>query len=41
MVEALKMVADTFFRVLIRRGSFPECWRSANVTAIPQGAMRS
>ena len=26
------------FRRLIRRGSFPVCWRSANVTAIPKGA---
>ena len=26
------------FRGLIRRGSFPECWLSANVTAIPKGA---
>ena len=26
------------FRGLIRRGSFPECWWSANVTAIPKGA---
>ena len=25
------------FRRLIRLGSFPECWRSANVTAIPKG----
>ena len=39
------MVADIIapklsiiFRGLIRRGSFPECWRSANVTAIPKGA---
>ena len=24
---------------LIRRGSFPECWRSAKVTAIPKGAL--
>ena len=23
---------------LIHRGSFPECWQSANVTAIPKGA---
>ena len=26
------------FSRLIRLGSFPECWRSANVTAIPKGA---
>ena len=26
------------FRKLIRLGSFPECWRSAIVTAIPKGA---
>ena len=26
------------FRMLIRLGSFPECWRSANVTAILKGA---
>ena len=41
----LKMVEDIIamklsiiFRGLIRRGSFPECWPSANVTAIPKGA---
>ena len=41
----LKMVADIIipkisiiFHRLIRRGSFLECWRSANVTDIPQGA---
>ena len=40
----LKRVADIIvpklsiiFRMLIRVGSFPECWRSANVTAIPTG----
>ena len=40
----LKMVADIIalklnkiFRGLIRRGSFPECWLSANVNAIPKG----
>ena len=40
----LKMVADIIdpklsiiFCRLIRRGSFPECLRSANVTAIPKG----
>ena len=44
----LKMVADIIapklsiiFRWLIRRGSFPECWRSTNVTAIPKGAPSS
>ena len=38
----LKNVADNIapklsiiFRKLIRLGSFPECWQSANVTAIP------
>ena len=42
----LKMAADIIapklniiFCWLIRRGSFPECWRSANVTAIPRGAL--
>ena len=41
----LKTVADIIdpklsiiFRRLIRLGSFPECWRSANVTAISKGA---
>ena len=41
----LKKVADiiapklsTIFRRFIRLGSFPECWRSANVTDIPKGA---
>ena len=40
----LKQVADiiapklsTIFRQLIRLGSFPEYWQSANVTAIPMG----
>ena len=43
--QFLKMVTDVIapklsiiFRGLIRRGSFPECWSSANVTAIPKGA---
>ena len=41
----LKMVADiiapkssVIFRGLIHLGSFPKCWRSAYVTAIPKGA---
>ena len=41
----LKMVPDIIgqklsiiFRWLMGLGSFPECWRSANVTAIPKGA---
>ena len=42
----LKMVADIIapklriiFWGLIRRGSFPERWRSDNVTDIPKGAI--
>ena len=41
----MKMVEDInapklsiIFRGPIRRGSFSECWRSANVTEIPNGA---
>ena len=41
----LKKVADIIalklsiiFRRLIRLGTFPECWRSANATAIPKSA---
>lgn len=26
------------FRILIRRGLFPDCWRTANVTPIPKGS---
>lgn len=26
------------FRLLIRQGSFPVCWRTANVTALPKGS---
>ena len=33
MSSKLRMI----FLGLIRRGSFPDCWRSANVTAIPKG----
>ena len=43
-LQFLKMVADIIaqklsiiFRGLISRGSFPECWQSANVTAIRKG----
>ena len=42
----LKMVADVIvlrlrlnFHRLIRLGSFPECWRSDNATAIPMDAL--
>ena len=31
-------LSKNFFCGLIRRGSFPVCWLSANVTAIPKGA---
>ena len=41
----IKMAADInaskqsiIFRGLIRRGSFSECWTSANVTSISMGA---
>ena len=41
----LKIIADIIapkrsiiFPGLIRRGSFLECWQSANITAIPKGA---
>ena len=41
----LKMVSDIIarkliiiFRGLIRGGSFPECWQSANENGIPKGA---
>ena len=41
----LKKVADIIapklsiiFHMVIRLGSFPECWRFANVIAIPKGA---
>ena len=43
----LKIVADIIapkfsiiFHLLIRLGSFPVCWRSANVTAIPKGPVQ-
>ena len=41
----ITMIADiiapklsNIFHKLIRLGSFPECWQSANVTAIPMDA---
>ena len=41
---SLKRTADVMaprlsvvFRRLVRRGSFPSCWRLANVTPIPKG----
>ena len=29
------------FRILVRRGSFSECWRSGNITPIPKGSSSS
>ena len=29
------------FRILIRKGSFPVCWRTADVTPIPKSANES
>ena len=36
MVEDI--ITPTIFRGLTRRRSFPKCWQSVNVTAIPKGA---
>ena len=33
----LKRTTDVVFRRLVRLGSFPPCWRQANVTPIPKG----
>ena len=44
----LKRTADVLaprlsvvFRRLVRLGSFPACWRQANVTPIPEGPQSS
>ena len=44
----LKRTADVMapclsvvFRRLVRLGSFPACWRQANVTPIPKGLLSS
>ena len=41
LINVPDIIAPKFsknFRMLIHLGSFPERWRSANVTAIPKGA---
>ena len=41
LLEVADIIAtkqSIIFSRLIRQGSFPECWRSANVSAIPRGA---
>ena len=38
IAPALAPKLAVVFRILIRRGSFPVCWRSANVTPIPKGS---
>ena len=35
-VMALRL--SVVFRLLVRLGSFPACWRLANVTPVPKGA---
>ena len=32
---------SVLFRRLVRLGSFPSCWRQANVTSIPKGPTTS
>ena len=38
VAEIIASKESIIFRNLIRLGSFPECWLSANVTAIPKSA---
>ena len=38
VADIIARTQSIIFRMLIRRGSFPECWRYANVTLIPKGA---
>ena len=41
IAPALAPKLAVIFRILIRRGSFPDCWRTANVTPIPKGSSPS
>ena len=36
-VDAMAATLSVVFRLLVRLGSFPACWRQANVTPIPKG----
>ena len=38
VATALAPKLSVIFRFLIRKGSFPACWRTANVTPVPKGA---
>ena len=38
VVDIIAPKQSIIFPMLIRLGSFPKCWRSTNVTAIPKGA---
>ena len=37
VTDIIAIKLKTTFHRLIRLGSFPECWLSSNVTAIPKG----
>ena len=39
VTDIIAAIRSIIFLKLICMGSFPECWRSANVTAIPKGAL--
>ena len=41
MADILAPHLSVVFRWLLRRGSFPACWRQANVTPIPKGPSSS
>ena len=38
-VDVMTPCLSVVFRLLVRPGSFPTCWRQANVTPIPRGLM--
>ena len=38
VVDIIAPKLSIIYRKIIRQVSFPKCWRSANVTAIPKGA---